>query len=98
MKHEFSPLDMTEDGYVPTENGKAADVVGASIKFHFNDGNLECKILYAGFDSRGNYCPRDSTVECNGCACLYTDKGEIMMCKKSNTFLRRIKQGDEKYE
>ena len=26
MKHEFSPLDMTEDGYVPTENGKAADV------------------------------------------------------------------------
>ena len=98
MKHEFSVNEMDEDGFIPMGNNKVADIVGASIKFHFNDGNLECKILYASFDARGRYCPRDSTVECRGCACLLTDKGEIMMCKESNTFLKRIEQGDEQNE
>ena len=98
MKHQFSANEMDKDGYVPLGNGKAADIIGATIKFHFNDGNLECKILYASFDARGRYCPRDSTIECDGCACLMTDNGEIMMCRDTNTFLRRIEQGDEKNE
>ena len=98
MKHEFSVNEMNEEGFIQTSDDKALDIVGASIKFHFNDGNLECKILYASFDARGRYCPRDSTVECQGCACLLTDNGEIMMCKNSNTFLRRIEQGDEQNE
>ena len=98
MKHEFSVNEMDEEGFIQTSDDKALDIVGASIKFHFNDGNLECKILYASFDARGRYCPRDSTVECQGCACLLTDNGEIMMCKNSNTFLRRIEQGDEQNE
>ena len=98
MKHEFSVNEMDEEGFIQTSDAKALDIVGASIKFHFNDGNLECKILYASFDARGRYCPRDSTVECQGCACLLTDNGEIMMCKNSNTFLRRIEQGDEQNE
>ena len=98
MQHEFSVNEMDEEGFIQTSDDKALDIVGASIKFHFNDGNLECKILYASFDARGRYCPRDSTVECQGCACLLTDNGEIMMCKNSNTFLRRIEQGDEQNE
>ena len=98
MKHEFSVNEMDEEGFIQTSDDKALDIVGASIKFHFNDGNLECKILYASFDARGRYCPRDSTVECRGCACLLTDKGEIMMCKESNTFLKRKEQGDEQNE
>ena len=98
MKHEFSVNEIDEKGFIPTSDDKAIDIVGSSIKFHFNDGNLECKILYASFDARGRYCPRDSTVECQGCACLLTDNGEIMMCKDSNTFLRRIEQGDEQNE
>ena len=98
MKHEFSVNEMDEEGFIQTSDEKALDIVGASIKFHFNDGNLECKILYASFDARGRYCPRDSTVECRGCACLLTDKGEIMMCKESNTFLKRKEQGDEQNE
>ena len=98
MKHEFSVNEMDEEGFIQTSDDKALDIVGASIKFHFNDGNLECKILYASFDARGRYCPRDSTVECQGCACLLTDNGEIMMCKNSNTFLRMIEQADEQNE
>jgi hypothetical protein len=98
MKHQFSADEMDENGYVPLGGGKAADIIGATIKFHFTDGNLECKILYASFDARGRYCPRDSTTECDGCACLMTDNGEIMMCKSTNTFLRRIQQGDEQNE
>lgn len=98
MNHEFSVNEMDENGHIPVSGDKAADIVGATIKFHFNDGNLECKVLYASFDGRGNYCPRDSAVECEGCTSLMTDKGEIMMCKRSNTFLRRIKQGDEQNE
>jgi|TARA_Y100000114_G_scaffold151462_1_gene168223 hypothetical protein len=98
MRHEFSVEEMDDDGFIPIGNDRLADIVGASIKFHFTDGNLECKILYASFNGRGNYCPRNGAVECDGCACLMTDKGEIMMCKDSNTFLRRTEQGDEMNE
>jgi hypothetical protein len=95
MRHEFSVEEMGEDGLVPIDDDRAADIVGASIRFHFTDGNLDCKVLYASFNARGNHCPRNSAVECDGCACLITDQGEIMMCKDSNTFLKRIEQGDE---
>ena len=98
MRHEFSVREVNEDGLVPIDEEKAADIVGASIRFHFNDGNLDCKVLYASFDAKGTCCPRNGAVECDGCACLITDKGEIMMCKQSDTFLRRIKRGDEKNE
>lgn len=98
MKHEFTVREMNDDGLIPIDDERAADVIGASIRFHFTDGNIDCKVLYASFNARGRYCPRDSTVECDGCACLMTDNGEIMMCKDSNTFLRRIEQGDEDNE
>ena len=45
MNHEFSVNEMDENGHIPVSGDKAADIVGATIKFHFNDGNLECKYL-----------------------------------------------------
>jgi len=96
--HEFTVDEMEGDGLVPIDENLVADIVGASIKFHFNDGNLECKILYASCDARGRYCPLDSTVECTGCTNLVTDKCEIMMCKDTNTFLRLKTQGDDNNE
>mgnify|MGYP003114273567 FL=1 len=98
MRHEFSVIEMDENGLVPLDEGRAADIVGASIRFHFTDGNIDCKVLYASFDARGIHCPQNSAVECDGCACLITDKGEVMMCRESNTFLKRIREGDERNE
>mgnify|MGYP003138203789 FL=1 len=96
--HEFTMSEVDGDGLFPLPENLIMDIVGAELKFYFNDGQLECKVLYASFDGRGRYCPLDSTVECTGCTCLVTDKGEVMMCKKTNKFLRIKTKGDDNNE
>ena len=52
MNHEFSVNEMDENGHIPVCGDKAADIVGATIKFHFNDMNgyktFEGRISLAG--------------------------------------------------
>jgi hypothetical protein len=49
MNHEFSVEEMGEDGLVPIDDERAADIVGASIRFHFTS---RMAILIARFYMR----------------------------------------------
>ena len=93
LKKEFTVNQMNEKGHIKLSEKKAADIVGARINFHFKDGDLLCNVLSASLGVTGKKCPQDRKIRCNSCTSLFTDKGEIMMCVKSNKFLKRIQHG-----
>ena len=88
MNMQFTVDQMDEDCLVQVNEKQAADIVGAELSFQFSDGDLECKVLCASTGAVGNNCPLDAGTPCEGCTCLVTDKGEILMCKESNKFLK----------
>ena len=95
MQEEFTNMNIQitadqidENGLVQVNEKHAADMVGAGIKFHFPSGDLECKVLCAYVGTVGNNCPLDAGTPCEGCTCLVTDKGEVLICKGRESFLK----------
>lgn len=93
LKKEFTVEQMNDKGHIKLSEKRAADIVGARINFHFRNGDLICNVLSASFSVTGEKCPQNRKLRCNGCTSLFTDKGEVIMCAKSNKFLKQIEHG-----